>query len=93
MHHACLLKLVQSFPSQTRVQAAVDVACLCQLKLIVSLDQVRYFTNALAVSDFAYLLSEVPLFLEISISNVRDGSFSVLAVSASTATLELPKHW
>ena len=59
MHHACLLKLVQSFPSQTRVQAAVDVACLCQLKLIVSLDQVRYFTNALAVSDFAYLLSEV----------------------------------
>ena len=55
--NARLLEFVQSF--QTRVQAAVDVARLCQLKLIVLLHQVHYFSNALAVSDLAYLLSEV----------------------------------
>ena len=93
--NARLLEFVQSF--QTRVQAAVDVARLCQLKLIVLLHQVHYFSNALAVSDLAYLSSEVTPWPTpgdwTSISNVRDGSFSVLAVSASTATLELPKHW
>ena len=79
------LEFVQSF--QTRVQEAVDVARLGQLKL----DQGRDLNNALAVGDFAYLSAEVtPTPGDKHFRCKWDGPFPVLAVTASTATLELP---
>ena len=86
------LEFVQSF--QTRVQEAVDVARLGQLKLIAALDQGRDFNNTLAVGDFAYLSAEVtPTPGDKHFRCKWDGPFPVLAVTASTATLELPEHW
>ena len=73
---------------------AVDVARLGQLKLIAALDQGRDFNNALAVGDFAYLLAEViPTPGDKRFRCKWDGPFPALAVTASTATLELPEHW
>ena len=86
------LEFVQSF--QTRVQEAVDVARLGQLKLIAALDQGRDFNSALSVRDFAYLSAEVtPTPGDKHFRCRWDGPFPVLAVTASTATLELPEHW
>ena len=86
------LEFVQSF--QSRVQEAIDAARLGQLRMIAAMDKGRDFHNSLAVGDFAYLSSEItPTPGEKHFKCKWDGPFPVKAVSASTATLELPEHW
>jgi hypothetical protein len=79
---------------QNRLQEALDVGRLAQIQLIEVLDKRRDSRNTLAVGDWAYVNADITPIPGNSHFRVKyAGPFLVKAVSASTATLDIPEHW
>ena len=85
-------EFVTSF--QNRIQNALDVGRLSQIKLIKKMDTRRNSRQRLVVGDWAYLDAEhTPIPGDNHFRVKWAGPFPVKAVTPSTATLDLPEHW